>query len=112
MSGARSGRGLANASGHCHIFPDLEITRSLPGEDPVETGPELVLPIRDIYVEQLVEDHDAHLTNDCHFGVAIDSTTAPFLILSCYRRSERDWLIATLHRVRTARTFPLCPRRD
>jgi hypothetical protein len=66
-----------------------------------------VLPIRDIYVEPPVEDHDAHLTNGCQFGVAIDHPTEPFLILSCYRRSERDWLIATIHQAMAAKTFPL-----
>lgn len=98
----RTVRNLGYAAGHCFVFPDrLEITTGGLAGDQAEAEVDLMLPLRDLYVEP-VEDPDAHQADGCHFGVVIHRD-AGSLALSCYRRSERDWLIASILQLRDNR---------
>jgi hypothetical protein len=48
---------------------------------------------------EAVNDPEAYLKDGCHFGVAVHGD-GDFRVLSCYRRSERDWLLQQINRQR------------
>lgn len=102
--GQRRKHPLAYPHGHCYLLPgELEIVTNpaFAPESPESGKFRLTLPISRILVEP-VDDAEAHFSDGCHFGMAVDSPDA-FRVVSCYRRSERDWLIARVNEARASR---------
>ena len=94
--GARKANSLSYPAGHCYVMPDrLEIVAASSDEAPQH----LVIDLTGVHVEP-VEDPEAYLRDGCHFGVAVHGDGS-YRVLSCYRRSDQDWLLQKIkHAVR------------
>jgi hypothetical protein len=93
QGGIRRPDSLSYPGGHCYLLPDrLEITAAAPEGGPAV--PPLVIRLTR-HIAEPVDDWEAYLTNGCHFGVGVDSGGS-WIVLACYRRSERDWLLAEM----------------
>jgi WD40 repeat protein len=93
QSGIRKADSLTYPGGHCYLLPDrLEIVAA--GAASEAPAPPLVIDLRQHMAEPL-NDWQGYLTNGCHFGVGVD-TLNRYLAVACYRRSERDWLLAEM----------------
>jgi WD40 repeat protein len=92
QGGIRKADSLSYPGGHCYLLPDrLEIVAA---GSAGEGAPPLVIGLRQ-HMAEPVDDWEGYLTNGCHFGVGVD-TLDRYLVLACYRRSERDWLLAEM----------------
>jgi hypothetical protein len=96
--GVRKPDSLSYPAGHCRVTSRrLEITADGPDWDRP-----LVIDLARVFAEP-VNDPEAYLADGCHFGIALDGDTA-YKVLSCYRRSERDWLVEQVNRRHRALT--------
>ena len=90
--GQRAKHSLKYAGGHCYVWADhIEI---MAGAEQA-----LVLQLGSFHPAP-VDDPEAYQTDGCHFGVALEEFVGTFRVLSCYRRSERDWLLNAITRGR------------
>jgi WD40 repeat protein len=95
QGGIRKADSLSYPGGHCYLLPDrLEIVAA--GSAGGTAVPPLVIDLRS-HLAEPVDDWEAYLTNGCHFGVGVDSG-GRYVVLACYRRSERDWLLAEMRK--------------
>lgn len=95
QGGIRKADSLSYPGGHCYLLPDrLEIVAA--GSTGGAAVAPLVIGLRQ-HMAEPVDDWEGYLTNGCHFGVGVD-TLDRYLVLACYRRSERDWLLAEMRK--------------
>lgn len=93
--GIRKADSLTYPGGHCYLLPDrLEIVAAGPTGG-TAAPPHVIDLVR--HIAEPVDDWEAYLTNGCHFGVGVDSG-GEYVILACYRRSERDWLLTEMRK--------------
>lgn len=91
QSGIRKADSLTYPGGHCYLLADrLEIVAAGPASE----TPPLMIDLRQ-HMAEPVNDWEGYLTNGCHFGAGVD-TLSSYLTVACYRRSERDWLLAEM----------------
>lgn len=95
--GRRKPQSLSYPAGHCYVMPGrLKILASGSGKE--AAIPPLLIDLAHIYAEP-VDDPEAYLKDGCHFGVAVHGD-GKYRVLSCYRRSERDWLVREINHQR------------
>jgi WD40 repeat protein len=93
--GQRAKHPLSYAGGHLYLLPDrIEIVAPARG---AEADPPLVLRFGTFYPAP-VDDPEAYRADGCHFGLSLEEFAGAFRVLSCYRRSERDWLLDAITR--------------
>jgi hypothetical protein len=93
--GQRAKHPLRYAGGHLYLLPDrIEIVAP---DGTAEAEPPLVLQLGTFYPAP-VDDPEAYQADGCHFGITLEEFVGAFRVLSCYRRSERDWLLGAITR--------------
>ena len=93
--GQRAKHPLRYTGGHFYLLPDrIEIVAP---DGVAEADPPLVLQLGTFYPAP-VDDPEAYQTDGCHFGITLEEFVGAFRVLSCYRRSERDWLLDAITR--------------
>ncbi|HEU5386718.1 MAG TPA: WD40 repeat domain-containing protein [Streptosporangiaceae bacterium] len=93
--GQRAKHPLRYAGGHVYLLPDrIEIVAP---DGTAEAEPPLMLQLGTFYPAP-VDDPEAYQADGCHFGITLEEAAGAFRVLSCYRRSERDWLLDVITR--------------
>lgn len=89
----RAKRPLRYPGGHLYLLPGrIEIVAP---EGASESESPIVLQLGAFFSEP-VDDPEAYQMDGCHFGITLEEFAGVFRVLSCYRRSERDWLLETI----------------
>jgi hypothetical protein len=93
--GQRAKHPLRYPGGHLYLLPGrIEIVAP---DGAAEAEPPLVLRLGTFHPTP-VDDPEAYQTDGCHFGITLEGFVSAFRVLSCYRRSERDWLLNAITR--------------